>query len=177
MKSLFALMTSMMVSFGLMAQDLSKDQRVLVDKHIEQVKKWAADPEIVAAVKEANKSGPLAGMDQDKWSKAPVLDPAVRGFTKNKAAETLKKQKAEYVSEMFLNASEGYKVAFLSKTSNWSHKTSAKHSDPMAGKVWVGKIEVDESSGTQQVQVGVPVMDGDKAIGSLVVGFALAKLK
>ena len=46
----------------------------------------------------------------------------------------------------------------------------------MAGKTWQGAVEVDESTGTQQIQVAVPVMDGGKAIGSLVVGFAVSKL-
>ena len=78
---------------------------------------------------------------------------------------------------MFINAAEGYKVGFLAKTSFWNHKGKSKHDDPMSGKVWIGKIEVDDSSGTQQVQVAVPVLDGDKPIGSLTVGFAIAKLK
>ena len=77
---------------------------------------------------------------------------------------------------MFLSGSDGAKVAFLAKTSSWSHKGKAKHDDPMAGKVWQGAVEVDESTGLQQVQVGVPVLEGGKPIGSLVVGLSLAKL-
>jgi hypothetical protein len=46
----------------------------------------------------------------------------------------------------------------------------------MTGKAWNGAVEVDESTGAQQIQVSVPVMDGGKAIGSLVVGFSVAKL-
>jgi hypothetical protein len=68
-------------------------------------------------------------------------------------------------------------VGFLGKTTSWSHKGKAKHDVPMTGKTWQGPIELDESSGTQQVQVSMPVLDGDKPIGSLVVGISLAKLK
>jgi len=46
----------------------------------------------------------------------------------------------------------------------------------MTGKNWQGAVEVDESTGLQQIQVAVPVLDGDKAIGSMVVGLSLTKL-
>jgi hypothetical protein len=68
-------------------------------------------------------------------------------------------------------------VAFLSKTSNWSHKDKDKHRVPMTGKTWIGPVEVDESSGQQQVQVAIPVLDGGKPIGSIVVGLSTARLK
>ena len=46
----------------------------------------------------------------------------------------------------------------------------------MTGKVYFGPIEVDESSGQQQVHVGIPVLDGGRPIGSIVVGIAVRKL-
>jgi hypothetical protein len=36
---------------------------------------------------------------------------------------------------------------------------------------------LDEFAGLQQIQVAVPVLDGDKPIGSLVVSVSLSKLK
>jgi hypothetical protein len=80
------------------------------------------------------------------------------------------------VSEAFVSGADGGKVAFLGKTSNWSHKGKPKHDQPMSGKTWQGQVEVDESSGLQQVQVAVPVLDGGKPIGSLVVGLSVGKL-
>ena len=47
---------------------------------------------------------------------------------------------------------------------------------PMSGKTWQGEVEVDESSGLQQLQVAVPVLDSGKPIGSLVVGLSIGKL-
>jgi hypothetical protein len=88
----------------------------------------------------------------------------------------LKSKKTDAVSEAFLSGSDGNKVAFLAKTSSCCHKGKAKHDDPMAGKTWQGPVEVDESTGLQQVQVAVPVLEGDKPIGSLVVGLSIAKL-
>ena len=46
----------------------------------------------------------------------------------------------------------------------------------MTSKTWQGPIEVDESSGAQQVQVSMPILDGDKPIGSLVIGLSASKL-
>jgi len=116
-------------------------------------------------------------MTQDKWKDLPVLDPKVRYFSKNPLAEFLKTKKSEMVSEAFVNAADGTKVAFLAKTSNWSHKGKPKHDDPMAGKTWQGAVEVDESTGQKSVQVSVPVMDGGKSIGSMTFGYSVSKLK
>jgi hypothetical protein len=46
----------------------------------------------------------------------------------------------------------------------------------MAGKTWQGKVEVDESSGLQQLQISVPVIIDGKPAGSLVVGVSLLKI-
>ena len=149
-----------------------------VDAQIKLVQAWAADPVIVAAVKTGNagQPGDLATMTQDKWKSLSILDPAVRGFTKNAAAEFIKGKKSDVVSESFLSAADGTKVAFLTKPTNWCHKGKPKHEEPMAGKTWQGPVEVDDSTGLQQVQVSVPVIDGGKPIGSLVVGLSISKL-
>jgi len=166
-----------LLSLNVMAADLPADKKAALDKQIETVKTWAASKAIVDAVKASNTAPEGKDMTQDKWAKLSVLDPVVRGFTKNAAAEELKKTKGPAVTEAFVNNSAGIKVAFLAKTSNWSHKGKPKHDDPMAGKNWIGKVEVDESSGKSQVQVAVPVSDGGAVIGSLVIGFSVDDLK
>jgi len=47
----------------------------------------------------------------------------------------------------------------------------------MKGKTYVGPTEMDQSSGVETVQIGLPVLDGGKPIGSVVIGLATAKLK
>lgn len=168
----------LMVSFNAMAE-LTADQKALLDKQIEVVKTWASDAVVVNAVKAHNATPPAAykDMTQDAWKALAVLDPKVRDLSKNAVAEFIKAKKSDAVSEAFVNAADGTKVALLSKTSSWSHASSGKHKDPMAGKGWIGEIELDESTGSQQIQIAVPVLDGGKAIGSMVVGFSIAKLK
>jgi hypothetical protein len=149
-----------------------------VDARIAEIKTWAAAPTLVAAVTAHNKALPadLAAMAQDKWKTLTVLDPFVRAFNKNEAGTWLKAKKTEWVSEAFLSDASGRKVAFLSKPTNWSHAGSPKHEDPIAGKIWQGKVEVDESSGLQQLQIAVPVLVDGKPAGSLVVGLSLLKI-
>ncbi len=116
-------------------------------------------------------------MTQEKWKSLTLLDPFVRGFSKNAAGEAIKAKKSSLVTEAFLSGADGGKVAFVSKPSNWSHKGKPKHEQSMQGTTWQGEVEVDESTGLQQIQVSVPVLDGTTPIGSLVVGLSITKMK
>lgn len=163
---------------GLSAQGLDAERQAKVDQRVTVIKGWAADPVIVGAVRAQNAQPPAehAAMTQEKWKTLTLLDPFVRAFTRNEAGSALKAHRAEWVAEAFLNDAAGRKVAFLGKTSGWSHASSPKHAKPIAGETWQGPVELDESTGLQQVQVAVPVLDGGKPIGSLVVGIAVSKL-
>lgn len=149
-----------------------------IDARIAEIKTWAAEPAIVAAVVAHNAQLPAdqAAMSQDKWKSLSVLDPFVRAFSKNEAGSALKAHRAEWVTEAFISDAHGLKVAFLSKPSNWSHAGRPKHDLPMGGKSWQGEVEVDESTGLQQLQVAVPVLKDGQPVGSLVVGLSLSKL-
>jgi hypothetical protein len=162
-----------------LAGPVPADLQPKVDERIKLAKEWAADPTIVAAVKAANASpsAEVAAMTQDKWKELTVLDPFVRSFAKNDAGRFLKSKQDDLTAEAFLSSADGKKVAFIAKTSSWSHAGKPKHDQPMAGKTWQGEISVDESTGIESVQIAVPVLDGDKPIGSLVVGVVTSKLK
>lgn len=160
------------------AQTIDSAVQAKIDAKVSEVKTWAADPVIVKAVAAHNASLPAdqAAMTQEKWKTLTVLDPFVRAFSKNEAGAFLKTKKADWVTEAFVSDAKGLKVAFLSKTTGWCHAGKAKHDVPMTGKSWQGVVEVDESTGQQQLQVSVPVLDNGQPIGSLVVGLSLAKL-
>lgn len=163
---------------SLSAQSLDPAVQAKIDAKVVEIKTWAADPVIVKAVAAHNASLPAdqAAMTQEKWKSLTVLDPFVRAFSKNEAGAFLKAKKAEWLTEAFVSDAKGLKVAFLSKTTNWSHAGKPKHDAPMTGKNWQGSVEVDESTGQQQLQVSVPVLDNGQPIGSLVVGLSLPKL-
>ena len=162
---------------GLRAE-LEPEQQAKVDAKVAVIKTWAAEPAVVAAVVAHNTQVPAdqAAMTQEKWKSLSVLDPFVRSFTKTPVGDVLKAKKADWTTEAFISDAKGLKVAFLSKPTNWSHAGKPKHDVPMTGKSWQGAIEVDESSGLQQLQIAVPVLKDGQPIGSLVVGLSLSKL-
>jgi hypothetical protein len=152
-----------------------------LDKQKVVVAAWAADPAVVAAVRAQNAKGPIEGMDNAKWKTVRRSDPTVKGFQDNPAAKVLKSRVeagSGAFNEAFLSGAQGEKVAFVDKTTSYIHKGQAKFDVPFGtGKAWQGKPEFDESSQTHAVQVSVPVMDGGKVIGALVVGVNLSHLE
>lgn len=158
------------------AEALEPDQQAKLDAKVAELKAWSTAPAIVAAVKAHNAKPEHPEYTNDSWKTLTVLDPAVRAFQQNAATTWIKTKKGDAVTEAFVSGADGAKVAFLSKPSSWTHKGKPKHDKPMTGKTWQGEIEVDASTGARQIQVAVPVLDGGKAIGSIVVGFSVAKL-
>ena len=152
-----------------------------LDRQKQVVAGWAADPVIVNAVREQNAKGPIPGMDNAKWKTTRRSDPVVKQFPANPAGQYLRAKleaSGGAVSEAFLNAAGGEKVAFVEKTTSYIHAGQAKHDVPFTtGRPWQGKPEFDESTQTYAVQISVPVLDGGKPIGSLVVGVNLSHLE
>jgi len=178
MRILKTILAVMVTALFVNAQDLTAEQKAKVDAKLKLFSVWGTDAKVVEAVKAFNANPPAAAkeMTQDKWKTLTLISPEIKAFTKHELAVYLKTKKDESVSEMFISGANGTKVAFFAKTSSWSHLGKPKHDVPMTGKTWIGKVEVDESTGMQQVQVAFPVLDGGKAIGSIVVGLSLSKL-
>ncbi len=165
------------LSTAVLAADAEATKAKAVAK-ANQLSWLSTDPQVIAAVKayNANEPAEAQAMTQEKWKTLPVLDPFVRGLSKNALATYLKTKRDDSWSELFVSGADGTKVALFNKTSGWSHKGKAKHDVPMQGKTWIGEVEVDASAGVEQIQIGLPVLDGGKAIGSVVVGLSVSKL-
>src|SRR5262245_10366085 len=152
-----------------------------LDKQKAVVASWAASPVVVSAVLEQNRKGPLGGMDNARWKMTRRSDPMVTGFQTNAAGQFLRAKLNESqgaVSEAFLNAAQGEKVAFVEKTTSYLHRGMPKFDVPFdTGKTWQGPAEFDESSQTYAIQISVPVLAEGKLIGALVVGVNLAHLE
>lgn len=163
----------------LRADEIDAATQARIDAKVKEISVWAKSETLVSAVRERNSAGPGAyqQMNQEIWKTLSVLDPQVRWFTKNPVGQFLKSNKDAAVSEAFVSCADGTKVGFLTKPTYWCHAGKPKHDLPMKGQSWRGPVEVDESTGVQQLQIAVPILDGDKPIGSLVVGFELSKLK
>lgn len=169
-----------MATFAWAAFEVTPAVQKEIDKHVEVVKGWAADPVVVKAVEAQNAKGPIAGMDNAKWKTVRRSDDLVKGFQTCDAGKFLKAKAdaaGDAYPEAFLSAAQGEKVAFIEKTTSYIHKGAAKFDVPFGGKVWQGQPEFDESSQTHQIQIGVPVVSGGKSVGVLVVGINLTKLE
>jgi len=146
-------------------------------KHLETL---SADPQVVSAVKAYNSTTPTPeakAMTNDKWHSLTLFDPFVRAIGKNSLSEYLKTKRDDVVVKIFVSGADGGKVAFDAKTEHWTHKGMPKHEVPMTGKMWIGPVKLDDSTGLQMIQVSLPVLEGGKPIGSIVFGLRADKLR
>jgi len=152
-----------------------------LDRQKRVVAGWAADAVIVKAVVEQNTKGPVAGMDNAKWKVLRRSDPLVRAFQSNAAGQFLRTKmegSGGLITEAFLSAAQGEKVAFAEKTTSYIHKGAAKFDVPFTTRgAWQGRPEFDESAQTYQIQISVPVLADGSPIGALVVGVSLSQLE
>lgn len=175
-KFAFSLMAAVcLVTFSI-AGPLTSEQKEKVTAKLEQLKLLGTDATVIAEVKTLTTNPPLPGMTNEKWKSVTVIGPEVKTLSKNTLATYLKSKKDDAISEMFVSDSAGNKIALFTKTTSFCHKGKPKHDLPMIGKTWIGEIEIDESTGVQQVQVSFPVLDGKKPIGSIVAGISIEKL-
>src|SRR5262245_26441992 len=125
--ALVALVALVATSFA-RAEALDPAVQAKINAKVKEISSWAAESVIVDAVKAHNASVPAdqAALTQEKWRALTVLDPLVRGFAKNPAGQFLKSKKDDVVTEAFISDAAGLKVAFVAKTSNWSHKGKEK---------------------------------------------------
>ncbi len=153
-----------------------------LDAKIKQLASLSTDPELVNAAKVHNATPATAealAMTNEKWHSLSVLDPFVRAAAKTPLSEYLKGKKNtdDTIAKIFVSGADGFKIGFDSKTEHWTHKGLPKHEIPMSGQTWIGSVKVDDSTGQQLIQVGLPVLDGGKPIGSVVVGLRVDKLR
>jgi hypothetical protein len=153
-----------------------------LDAEIQVLTRLSSEAEIVNAVKAYNAAAPNAealAMTNEKWHTLSVLDPFVRATAKSPLSEYLKTEKKsdDIIAKVFVSAADGFKVGFDAKTEHWTHKGMPKHEVPMTGEIWIGAVKVDDSTGQPLIQVGLPVLDGGKPIGSIVVGLRVDKLR
>ena len=146
---------------------------------------WGSDPILVTAVKQQNATqltlDAIKKRDAE-WRKVDGLDDQMKamiGSTAGKRMLELEVSKP-YFFELFLMDNQGANVAMTNKTSDYWQGDEAKWQKSFAdgkGALHVGDVEFDESAQDYLVQLSVPVMDGDKAIGALTIGVNLDDLE
>ncbi len=157
---------------------LTPEQKTRVAALLDSLSPVGSDPIVVKAVKAQNAKLPdlLQGITNDKWKELNSGSPEVKLLSHSDLSRYMRSKVHHSVIEMFISDAEGRKVAFFAKTTSFIHKGKAKHDQPMAGKKWIGRPEIDESTQQLQVQGSFPVLDSGKPIGSIVLGFWVPKL-
>jgi len=144
---------------------------------------YGTDPVIVNAVKAENAKkktmAQIKEMDQ-KWRDTPGLADYMKAMITSECGRFLQtiQKSAPYYSEIFVMDNQGANVAMTDKTSDYWQGDEAKFQKSFnggSGAVFVDEVEFDDSSQAYLVQVSVPVMDGDKAIGAITFGIDVDK--
>lgn len=165
----------------LYAADITPAMQSKIDKYKKQAAQWAADPLIVAAVKEANAKGPIPAMGNAKWRELKETDPVVTGFVTNPAGQKLTQwmnADASGINKIVLSGTKSQRVAFTSMPAIYLGKGKPNFDAAMEGKVWQqGESKPDPSTNIDTVQIAAPVKDGDKTIGVLLVSLTADTLK
>ncbi|WP_334187326.1 GAF domain-containing protein [Noviherbaspirillum sp.] len=143
-----------------------------VDHYKQKMAEWAADPGIVAAVKEANAKGSLAGMSNSKWLEVDEKSPASQAFTTSKAGLLVRKwEEDKQVNKLVVRDEKGNLVAASTKPLLYNNAVRPVYINAMKGQPWsAGNIAPDPTTQVKSVQASVPVMDGGKVIGVMHAG-------
>jgi hypothetical protein len=179
-KSIMKMATVLLVAATASFAQAPPELQAKLNAKIKQLEGFSTDSQVVGAVKTYNSTAPSAeqkAMTNDKWHSLTLFDPFVRAIGKSPLSEYLKTKRDDEIAKVFVSGADGGKVGFDAKTEHWTHKGMPKHEVPMTGKTWIGSVKLDDSTGLQMIQVGLPVLDGGKPIGSIVFGLRADKLR
>jgi hypothetical protein len=154
------------------AADVPADVQAKVEKAKKRLAELAADPLIVAAVREANGKD-AGGMNNGKWSDLPDTDPAVKTLMANKASAQIAKWEAsdDNINKLVLRDLKGNLVAASAKPLLFNNASRPQFANAVKGQPWAAsEVKPDATTQVPSVQLGVPVLDGGKTIGVLHAG-------
>lgn len=155
-----------------LAAELPADVVAKVEKAKKRLSEMAADPALVAAVREANGKD-AGGMNNGKWVDLPDSDPAVKAVLSTKASALIIKWESAdgTINKLMLRDQKGNIVAASTKPLLFNNVNRPQFANALKGQAWVaGEIKPDATTQVPSVQIGVPVLDGGKPIGVLHAG-------
>jgi hypothetical protein len=149
--------------------DLTPEVQATVDSYKKKLVEWAANPMIVAAVKESNgKDGLVPGMTNAKWDGLADDDPIVKGFQTSAAGKLVRKwEEDKALDKLFVRDVKGNLVASSVKPLLYNNANRPPFKNGLAG-VWNDSaVKPDPTTQKKTVQLSVPVVDEGKNIGVL----------
>jgi hypothetical protein len=177
---------SLVASAGNAQQDISESElEELLRVKVRTVQHMALNPLLVRAARQQNASGLSAEevARRDKaWRATKELTPFKLSLQTSPAGRFLKQQieRSTSFNEAFLTDNQGANVAAYPATSDYWQGDEEKWSNSFNagnGRLFIGALELDESTNTVAAQVSAPVLDRGKTIGVLVVGVTINYLQ
>ena len=154
------------------ASELPADVQAKVEKAKKHLIELAADPSLVAAVREAN-THDAAGMTNGKWVDLGDTDPAVKTILTSKISTQIAKweQADDTINKLVLRDQKGNLVGASVRPLIFNNASRPVFANPIKGQAWsAGEIKPDTSTQIPSVHVAAPVLDGGKTIGVLQAG-------
>ncbi len=166
---------------GVAFSQINEVPRTLVAFSEQELVKFGQSSGVVAAVKEQNSLGrSLDEIEQidNQWRSAGGVTRFMLDLMSNDLALLLHNYEHTYgfIVETFVMDNKGGNVAQTERTSDYWQGDEAKFSESFnngRGSIHYGDIEYDGSVDEIIVQVSVPVMDQNRAIGAITFGVSL----
>lgn len=148
------------------AEPIPPDVQVKVEKYKQKLVEWAANPVIIAAVKDANAKGP-EGMNNGVWTDLEDDDPKVLARKTSAAGKLLAKWEGDKnLSKIYIRDEKGNLAAGSNKPLLFNNVTRPQFNMAIKGKEWgASEMKLDPTTQRMSVQIAVPVMDGGRPIG------------
>ncbi len=157
----------------------------LLKVKVRTVQHMALNPVLVRAVRGQNTQ--RVSLEEikrrdDEWRGTKSLTPFKLSLQSNDAGRFLRGTvtRLNSLNEAFLTDNQGANVAAFPATSDYWQGDEEKWTASFnagKGRVFVGELELDESTQTYAVQISAPVLDRGETIGVLVVGVTINYLE
>jgi hypothetical protein len=154
------------------ADELPADVQAKVEKAKKRLIELAADPLVVAAVRDSNGQD-AGGMNNGKWIDLGDADPAIKATLASKVSlHIVKWEKADdTVNKIVLRDQKGNLVGASVRPLIFNNANRPVFSSTIKGQPWsASEIKPDPTTQVPSVHVAAPVMDGGKAIGVVHAG-------
>ena len=157
----------------------------------QELTKWLDNPELIAAIMQQNQQHASLSQDQidqlDKdWRAQRKADakPLIDGLLSRPASGWLRENQsktANFVTEVFAMDNRGLNVAQSVETSDFWQGDEAKWQQTYgngSGEIHISEVEFDESTGSYQSQVSMPIYDpaSGTMIGAITFGVNVQSL-
>lgn len=163
------------------AGDIAPKMQQKITEYKKKALEWAAHPEIVKETREANAKGPIMG--NVKWREMKDNDPLLQSFSTNATAKLLVKfmeTDPKGINKIALSGNKGHRLAYTPVQNRLAYIATGKPNfdEPFDGNVWQqGESKPDPNTNIDSVQIAVPVKDGGKVIGVLLLSLTATNLQ